>query len=288
MSKQPKISDLEDSLFDQLSFFQTDHRQPEELPQIKSSPAYQKGRLYRLEVKELLPDPFQPRKSLDEDALEELSASISRHGLLEPVLFRLSEHGQIFVVAGSRRLEASRRAGIKQIPGLLAEGDAAEIALVENLVRQDLTCVEEAEAIERLKSSHSYTLADLAGIIGRSVSTISEIVSLTKLPLSIRDECRGDHNIARSILVEIAKLPSENEMQAIYDRYRSGGVTRSALRKKENTKKERKSYVRLFRSFSSRITAIDPAGMNERERLKIRKELESLKKSIDDRLEKLH
>ena len=287
MAKQPKISTLQDDLFDQLSFFDTEQKQTPEQPQPKNVPTYLKGRLYRLEVGELLPDPSQPRKSMDEDGLAELAASISRHGILEPVLFRQAEDGQLFVVAGSRRLAAASRAGIKHIPGLFSDGDAAEIALVENLVRQDLTCIEESEAIEQLKSSHSYTLAELASIIGKSVPTISEIISLTRLPSSILDECRSDHRIARSILVEIAKLDSASEMQAMYDRYRREGLTRSVIRNKEGAKKERKSFVRLFRSFSSKITAIDLTGISDKERKKIKNELESLRKSIDERLEKL-
>ncbi|MBT0666422.1 ParB/RepB/Spo0J family partition protein [Geobacter pelophilus] len=288
MAKQSKLSELEDNLFDQLSFFEVEQKQAPEQPQPKSVPAYQKGRLYRLEVAELLPDPSQPRKTMDQESLAELTASISRLGLLEPVLFRQSEYGQLFVVAGSRRLEAARRGGLKHIPGLLADGDAAEIALVENLVRQDLTCIEESEALDRLKSLHCYTLAELAGIIGKSVPTISEIISLTRLPAAIRDECRSDHKIARSILVEIAKLPSAIEMQAMYDRYRKEGLTRSSIRNKEGVKKERKSFVRLFRSFSSKITAIDLSAMTDKERKKIKNELESLKRSIDESLDKLN
>ncbi|GAM11545.1 putative chromosome-partitioning protein ParB [Geobacter sp. OR-1] len=288
MAKKSKLDELEDSLFNQLSFFEPEQKAAPDLPKPKSMPSYQKGRLYRLEVAELLPDPSQPRKALDEEGLEELAGSISRHGLLEPVLFRQSEHGQLFVIAGSRRLAAARRAEIKQIPGLLADGDATEIALVENLVRQDLTSIEEAEAVERLKSRHSYTLAELAGIIGKSVPTISEIISLTRLPVTIRDDCRGDRRIARSILVEIAKLSSDAEMQAMYDRFRRDGLSRSAIRSKEGGKKERKSYIRLFRSYCSKITAIDPSTMNDKERKKIRNELEALRRSIDDRLEKLN
>jgi ParB family chromosome partitioning protein len=252
-------------------------------------PEFQKGRLYRLDVADLLPDPSQPRQTIDDERLEDLSLSIRKHGVLEPVLFRQAETGQLFVVAGSRRLEATRRARLTKIPAILAEGDAAEIALVENLVRQDLTSIEEAEAIEALKFRHNYTLAELSSILGKSVPTISEITSLTRLPLSIRDECRSDHNIARSILVEIVKLDSEQDMLAIYARYKSEGLSRSALRKRESSaSKKSPGYTRLFRSFSKQVSRIDVSTLADKERIKVKKELESLKRIIEENLAKLH
>ena len=289
--RKQKNSPPDDTLFDQLSFFETESLPvaPENVPDQKPLPVFHKGRLYRLEVADLLPDPLQPRQTIDMKRLEELACSIRRHGVLEPVLFRQAEDGQLFVVAGSRRLEAARRAGLKQIPAMLAEGDSAEIALVENLLRQDLTSIEEAEAIDALKSKESYTLAELAAIIGKSVTTLSEIISLTRLPLSIRDACRSDHNMARSILVEIAKLPDEQQMLDTFERYRTDGLTRAVLRKREtSTPKKNRSYTRLFRSFSRQVCSMDVSSLAARERSKVKKELEALKGIIDENLARLH
>lgn len=287
--KKSKGSPQEDHCLDQLSFFAADPAPAQPEKPVPPPPVYQKGRLHKLNPEELLPDPDQPRQVLDEERLEELASSISRHGLLEPVLFRQSDEGQLYVVAGSRRLAASKRAQLKQIPAIVAEGDPVEIALVENLVRQDLTCIEESEAIDRLRERHGYSLAELSAIIGKSVPTVSEILSLTRLPAVIRDECRNDHSIARSILVEIAKLASDEEMLTIYNRYRQGGITREQLRKQsgQKQKKERASYTRLFRSFSKKIIGIDTAGMVEKDRSRVRRELESLKSAINESLAKL-
>jgi ParB family chromosome partitioning protein len=186
-------------------------------------------------------------------------------------------------------LEATRRARLTKIPAILAEGDAAEVALVENLIRQDLTCVEEAEAIEALKSRHNYTLAELSSILGKSVPTMSEIISLTRLPVSLRERCRGDHEIARSILVELAKLPDEQSMLVMFERYKNDGLTRTALRKvTAPAAKKPGSYTRLFRSFSRQVGKINISALQDTEKVKVKKELESLKKIIDDNLAKLH
>jgi ParB family chromosome partitioning protein len=125
--------------------------------------AYEKGQFYQLELALLQADPNQPRKYLDPQALEDLAASIAQHGVLSPILFRLAPAGQapeahtgasdppLFVVAGERRCEAAKKAGLAEVPAILVEGRHGEIALVENLLRQDLTAVEEAEALDRLR-----------------------------------------------------------------------------------------------------------------------------------------
>ncbi len=273
---------------DQLSFFPETVMQQAPPPPAPATTSYQKGRLYRVAVADLLPDPSQPRKHFDKESLDELAISIARHGLLQPVIFRQEPDGSIFTVAGGRRLAAARQAGLKTIPAICSDGQAAEIALVENLIRQDLGCIEEAEAVERLKSSHDYTLADLSAILGKSVSTLSEIISLTRLPLEIRDECRPRRDLARSILVEIAKLSTTEEMLALYRRYNREGLSRAALRSRTSAKQAvSPGYHRLCRSFSKKITAIDVTALQGKERVKVKTELEGLREIIDRHLAEL-
>ncbi|GLI36463.1 ParB/RepB/Spo0J family partition protein [Desulforhabdus amnigena] len=131
---------------------------------IAVAPTYQKGRLYTLDLSQLQPDPNQPRKSLDPAALEELAASIAQHGVLEPILFRLDENGGLIIVAGERRVQAARQANLTTIPGILVDGNHAEIALVENLLRQDLTAIEEAEALSS-SGPHEAKLLELLNFI---------------------------------------------------------------------------------------------------------------------------
>ena len=284
MARKPnKPNNTVDHNLDQLSFF-GDEPPPPEHP-ITQTATFQKGRIYRLNADELLPDPAQPRQYFDEEALNELADSINRHGILQPIIFRQTSDGRLFVVAGGRRLAAARKAGLKNIPSVYTDGKPAEIALVENLVRQDLTCIEEAEAIEHLKSAHGYTLKELSAFLGKSVSSLSEIISLTRLPLAIREECRNDMNIARSILVEIAKLSSTEEMLLLYRRYRNQGLSRTNLRICSKTSTPQKpGYTRMFRTFSRRITAIDVSTLANNDRAKVRRELESLREVIEKHL----
>ena len=146
---------------------------------------YEKGQLYHIPLTDLKADPNQPRKYMDPQALEDLAASIAQHGVLTPILFRVGIGGQIsnlsphpsnqdqpepvlYVVAGERRCEAAKKAGLTEVPAILVEGKHGEIALVENLLRQDLTAVEEAEALDRLMKEESYTQEQLGVIIGKA------------------------------------------------------------------------------------------------------------------------
>ena len=100
---------------------------------------YEKGKLYELSIIDLKPDPNQPRKSMDPQALEELTASITRVGIIQPLLFRVdADSSNLIIVAGERRFKAAQLAGLTTIPGICVEGNPSEIALVENLLRQDL------------------------------------------------------------------------------------------------------------------------------------------------------
>jgi ParB family chromosome partitioning protein len=114
--------------------------------------------------------------------MEEMTASVAKHGILQPILFLVDETGNPIIVAGERRVEAAKKAGLTTIPAIFVEGNHAEIALVENLLRQDLTPIEEAEALDRLIKEQSYTHEQLAGMIGKARNTLTEILSLHRLP----------------------------------------------------------------------------------------------------------
>ena len=131
---------------------------------------YKKGKLYDLPIIDLKPDPNQPRKSMDPQALEELTASVQRVGIIQPLLFRVAEGGQIsnlspdsanlsprplYLVAGERRFKAAQLAGLTTVPGICVEGNPSEIALVENLLRQDLRTLNFSRNLANRHSSGS-------------------------------------------------------------------------------------------------------------------------------------
>jgi ParB family chromosome partitioning protein len=180
---------------------------------------YEKGTLYDVNIADLQPDPDQPRKYFDEQALAELKASIEKHGVLQPVLVRRGADGALLLVSGERRFQASKLAGCQTIPAVFTTGEPAELSIVENLLRENLTAIEEAEAIEKLRALHDYALSDLTTVLGKSVSTISEILSLNKLPAEVKDDCRNDPKAGRSILVIIAKQKTPQKMVALYPKF---------------------------------------------------------------------
>jgi ParB family chromosome partitioning protein len=211
------------------------------------------GTLYELDLNTVRPDPDQPRKYLDPQALEELASSIRSHGVLQPILVREENEGRFVIVSGERRFQAARLAGLATIPALVTAGEPAEIAIIENLLRENLTAIEEAEAIELLRGVHDYSLAELAQALGKSDSAISEILSLNRLPAEVKDDCRSDPRVSRRILAVITRQKTPEKMAALYLKYKESGLTRGEIIKQTAPKAIRKP-----------LSADDVAGWAER------------------------
>jgi ParB family transcriptional regulator, chromosome partitioning protein len=138
--------------------------------------------------------PQQPRKRFDDARLEELADSIRTHGVVEPILVRRQGQGYR-IVAGERRWRAAQRAGLKEIPAVVREasdGEAFEIALVENLQRADLNAIEEAEAYQALLEERQLTQEQVAQRVGKERSTVANALRLLKLPEDVRDSVREE------------------------------------------------------------------------------------------------
>ncbi len=181
---------------------------------------YEKGKLYQIPITDLKPDPDQPRKVIDPEALAELVTSVTKFGIIQPLLFRDAGDGLLTIVAGERRWQAARQVGLTTLPAIYVEGNYAELALIENLQRQDLTSVEEAEALQRLMNEQNFTQEQLSGIVGKARTTVRDILTINRLPQMIRDECRGDRTISRQALIDIARKKQERGMITAYKAYR--------------------------------------------------------------------
>lgn len=141
-------------------------------------------------IEELHPNRDQPRRTFDEEALQELADSIAEHGVLEPVLVRKRAQGGFEIIAGERRWRASQRAGLKELPIFVKElSDAAafEAALVENLQREDLNPIETARAFHRLVDEFGHTQEQVAQRVGKNRSTVANALRLLKLPTAVLD-----------------------------------------------------------------------------------------------------
>lgn len=143
------------------------------------------GSVSMLRVSDIEPNPLQPRKTFDNDALGQLADSISRHGLLQPIAVRTNESGFYRIIAGERRWRAAKMAGLIEIPAIIYDMDdkkAAELALIENLQREDLNPIEEALAFRALIDDYDMTQEECAGQIGKSRSAVANSLRLLDLP----------------------------------------------------------------------------------------------------------
>ena len=247
---------------------------------------YEKGIVYKIPLKDIKPDPKQPRKYFNEDSLKELQESIKSKGVIQPILFRKDEKGKLFIVAGERRFRASKNIKQDTIPGILVDGDVGEISLIENLLREDLTAVEEAEALKRLKDENEYTDEKIAAIIGKAQSTISDMMLIVKLPDNVKNECRENPVYSRRELIKIARNKSEKSMRTAFKRYKESIDKREQERKRERRKEKEAIEQSAIDTISSRLDKVQSVWSKEDKR-KIKGNLESLKKKIEEILDEL-
>jgi ParB family chromosome partitioning protein len=164
-------------------------------------------------------NPEQPRKHFAEEALAELAASIQERGLLQPILVR--RHGVGYqLLAGERRFRAAKLAGLDRLPAIVKEhGDPLEIALVENLQREDLGPLEEATALAALIDRHGYSHREVAHLLGKSRPYVSNTLALTRLPESVQAELHREGKIlSREVLIGIARQPDSAAALSLWNR----------------------------------------------------------------------
>jgi ParB family transcriptional regulator, chromosome partitioning protein len=185
--------------------------------------AVDQGFLY-LPVDLLRPNPDQPRRHFDHSSLEDLSASIKEKGVLQPVLARKDPQGEGFIlIAGERRWRAAKAAELAEIPALIRkEEDSLEVALIENLQRENLNPLEEAEALLKLKATKGFTDQELAKIIGKSRTSVTEILSLSQLPDPIKDQCRTSDIWSKSQLLQLVRADSPEQPDTLWKALSSG------------------------------------------------------------------
>lgn len=172
-----------------------------------------------LNISEIEPNRSQPRKEFDEKALSELAESISKHGLLQPLLVRPLTLGGYQIVAGERRYRACQMAGLKDIPVIIRElGDTEtmELALIENLQREDLTPLEEAEGYNVLMTEHGFTQDEVAQSVGKSRPAVANALRLLKLPNSIAEYLK-EGKISAGHARALLSLDNEKDMLELAD-----------------------------------------------------------------------
>ena len=188
------------------------------MTEAKPQTNYKKGIIHEIPLDQLYRDIDQPRKHFDLLELESLKQSIADKGLLYPIIFRVDDNDCNIIVSGERRFKAYQSLGIEKIPAMLVGSDKYdEVALIDNILRSELHPVDEAEALENLRTKHNYTHDELGNLIGKAANTVTEIVTLAKLPQEIRDDARTRKNLSRNALLKVARKPTDKGRKKAYE-----------------------------------------------------------------------
>ena len=200
------------------------------------------GKAVTLPIGEIEPNRDQPRKAFDDAALAELSASIAQHGVLQPLLVRPMSGGGYQIVAGERRYRASRMAGLTELPAVireLSDKEAAQLALIENLQREDLNPMEEALGYQKLMESYGLTQEETAHIVNKSRPAVANALRLLNLPAEVTAmvaEGTLSAGHARAILAFAPEVQVETAKSAV----KSGASVRELERQARAAQREKK------------------------------------------------
>jgi ParB family chromosome partitioning protein len=232
--------------------------------------------LFVVGIEEVHPGPHQPRKTFDDERLDELAESIRTQGIIQPLVVRRSPSGNGFeLIAGERRWRAAQRAGLHEVPVVVrevAERQAFEMALVENLQRADLNPIEEAEGYQRLFTEFGYTQEALADRVGKDRSTVANALRLLRLPPSVRELVVGgrlamgharallgldsDASIDRLARQTVARDLSVRQVEALVRKERQDAVTESKPAPEPPSPAARDLAQRLERTLGTRVKLV--------------------------------
>lgn len=199
--------------------------------------------LRMIPINKIDPNPRQARSELGN--IKELMASIKSKGILEPILVK-PKAGRYEIIAGERRFIASKNIGLKEIPCIemnVEDNEAMELTLIENLQRKDLDVFEESDGLRSLAENYGYSHNEISKTIGKARSTITEIINISKIPKELRKYCKENNILSRSILIEIAKQKSKEDMYKLLSEIKERELRREDTR--ELSKKLKGKVKRL-------------------------------------------
>jgi len=185
-----------------------------------------KEQIVNIRLDELRSNPYQPRKVFDEEALRELAESIKEHGVFQPIIVKKSIKGYE-IIAGERRVKASQMAGLTEIPAIIRnfnDTQMMEIALLENLQRENLNAIEEASAYKKLLETLGLTQEELAKRLGKSRSHITNMIGILTLPKNIQDEITKN-NISMGHARILSKLEDNNQQEELLNKIIKDGIS---------------------------------------------------------------
>jgi ParB family chromosome partitioning protein len=257
-------------------------RMPAPSPDRPQAPAYGDGNVFTCPIEKIIPQKGQPRQHFDSERLDELAQSIREHGILEPIVVRRKAGSDDFeIIAGERRWRAAQRANLKEVIVVVRDvsaKEAFELALIENVQREDLDPIEFSEALDRLIKEYSYTQETLAQRVGKDRSTIANALRLLRLPSDVRNrvvvgELSEGH--ARALL----GAPDEKTLGNLAEKVVRGrlsvrqtealvrshktGPTAGVNKPKDKTASTRDLEQRLTRKLGTKVEVKDKDGKGE-------------------------
>ncbi len=204
-----------------------------------------KDEIQNIKISELRSNPYQPRKVFDENALNELAVSIKEHGVFQPIIAKKSVKGYE-IIAGERRVKASELAGLEEVPAIVkdfTDEEMMEIALLENLQRENLNAIEEANAYKKLQENLKITQEELASRLGKSRSHITNMIGLLTLPEEVQKEI-SNKNITMGHARVLSKLEDKNQIKELTYKIKDEGLS---VRELENLTSSPEKFARTHK-----------------------------------------
>lgn len=255
----------------------------------------------KMDINKIEPNASQPRKNFNEDSLQELADSIKQHGLIEPLIVQEAEKGFFQIIAGERRWRAAKMAGLKEVPVIVKEysdREVMEIALIENLQREDLNPIEEAEAFQRLIEEYQLKQDEVAERVSKSRAAVTNSLRLLKLDERVRsmiieDKIKSGH--ARALLAIENKEEQYEVALKVFDENLSVRETEKLVKKLQNPdvkkpeKKEDEQMKVVYASFEEKLKAAigTKVNINHKDKDKGKIEIEYFSKDEFERIVEL-
>lgn len=259
---------------------------------LKNIPPADAKRMYLIELSQIQLNPDQPRKTIDPEKLAQLAQSIQKHGQLQPAILKRTEDPDTYILAaGERRYRALQSLGETSIYAVVTDGDLDEIALIENVQREDLHPLELAESFQRLIDKHSWSQERLGEAIGKNRIAINETLKLNTLPEDIKIECRAlDTPISKIALLQIARIDDGTQQREFWDRVKAGDFTTRQIQAHRKEKKAPKEgppagiqqAISSGRTFTNRLRALSPKDIEEDDYYTLLQIKEGITNILDD------
>lgn len=212
-------------------------------------------------VEKIYPNPYQPRKTFDPQKFDELVQSIKNQGIIQPIVITPKGDGTYYIVVGERRWRAAKALNMEKVPAIIKPMEKKEImeaALIENIQREDLNVVEMAEAFKKLMEEFTYTQEELANIVGRSRSSVANILRILRLPEEMKNAIK-EGKITEGHARALLSVESEKERQKLFNKMLRTKITvrqaeKRALRKKEKDINIKAIEDRLSQTLKTKVS----------------------------------